>query len=245
MPTSSHDWLQKVLGLLCGNRKYYGLSLFFLSYCAMFPFLRRYMGIFVVLLFKIFPFKPSSILMDCSDISCFDFSFRCLWVVWHLSPLSMNRLGIFFNWKSSEFILFKIFSSLRSADCTRYALVPLCRNVALLLDQGFKNQDCCFFHPLSNDTSIGEEATYFCLLSVKIGLFFMLTGEWPNLSLCCKAMIFHILNICIWIVCLLLELLVLNLYIFIILDYSQNMIIKNVWLVHAVFFLGDFCFQCY
>lgn len=28
------------------------------------------------------------------------------------------------------------------------------RNVSLLLDQGFKTQECCFFHPLSNDTSI-------------------------------------------------------------------------------------------
>ncbi|KAI3758696.1 hypothetical protein L6452_06267 [Arctium lappa] len=28
------------------------------------------------------------------------------------------------------------------------------RHVSLLLDQGFKTQECCFFHPLSNDTSI-------------------------------------------------------------------------------------------
>lgn len=28
------------------------------------------------------------------------------------------------------------------------------RHVSLLLDQGFKTQECCFFHPLSNDMSI-------------------------------------------------------------------------------------------
>ncbi|KVH88171.1 YbaK/aminoacyl-tRNA synthetase-associated domain-containing protein [Cynara cardunculus var. scolymus] len=28
------------------------------------------------------------------------------------------------------------------------------QHVSLLLDQGFKTQECCFFHPLSNDTSI-------------------------------------------------------------------------------------------
>ncbi|CAN4096765.1 unnamed protein product [Withania somnifera] len=28
------------------------------------------------------------------------------------------------------------------------------RRVSLLLDQGFKTQECCFFHPLSNDTTI-------------------------------------------------------------------------------------------
>ncbi|KAM3320083.1 hypothetical protein P3S67_007283 [Capsicum chacoense] len=25
-----------------------------------------------------------------------------------------------------------------------------------LLDQGFKSQECCFFYPLSNDTTIGH-----------------------------------------------------------------------------------------
>lgn len=38
---------------------------------------------------------------------------------------------------------------------TPFALVnESARHVSLLLDQGFKNQDCCFFHPLSNDMSI-------------------------------------------------------------------------------------------
>ncbi|KAI3717182.1 hypothetical protein L1987_68620 [Smallanthus sonchifolius] len=38
---------------------------------------------------------------------------------------------------------------------TPFALVnESARNVSLLLDQGFKNHECCFFHPLSNDTSI-------------------------------------------------------------------------------------------
>ncbi|GKV37669.1 hypothetical protein SLEP1_g45668 [Rubroshorea leprosula] len=38
---------------------------------------------------------------------------------------------------------------------TPFALVnETARNVSLLLDQGFKTQDCCFFHPLSNDMSI-------------------------------------------------------------------------------------------
>ncbi|GFS36517.1 hypothetical protein Acr_00g0046460 [Actinidia rufa] len=27
-------------------------------------------------------------------------------------------------------------------------------HVSLLMDKGFKDQECCFFHPLSNDTSI-------------------------------------------------------------------------------------------
>ncbi|KAK4429665.1 Prolyl-tRNA synthetase associated domain-containing protein 1 [Sesamum alatum] len=38
---------------------------------------------------------------------------------------------------------------------TPFALVnESARKVSLLLDQGFKNHECCFFHPLSNDTSI-------------------------------------------------------------------------------------------
>ncbi|PWA83630.1 ybaK/aminoacyl-tRNA synthetase-associated domain-containing protein [Artemisia annua] len=38
---------------------------------------------------------------------------------------------------------------------TPFALVnESARNVSLLLDQGFKTKDCCFFHPLSNDTTI-------------------------------------------------------------------------------------------
>lgn len=32
------------------------------------------------------------------------------------------------------------------------------RNVSLMLDKGFKDQECCFFHPLSNDTSISLNA---------------------------------------------------------------------------------------
>ncbi|KAM7507725.1 hypothetical protein LguiA_018178 [Lonicera macranthoides] len=32
------------------------------------------------------------------------------------------------------------------------------RHVSLLLDQRFKTQECCFFHPLSNDTSISLNA---------------------------------------------------------------------------------------
>ncbi|KAK1423712.1 hypothetical protein QVD17_19020 [Tagetes erecta] len=38
---------------------------------------------------------------------------------------------------------------------TPFALVnESARNVSLLLDQGFKAHECCFFHPLSNDTTI-------------------------------------------------------------------------------------------
>ncbi|KAF5201404.1 Prolyl-trna synthetase associated domain-containing protein [Thalictrum thalictroides] len=38
---------------------------------------------------------------------------------------------------------------------TPFALInDTARNVALLLDQGFKAQECCFFHPLSNDVTI-------------------------------------------------------------------------------------------
>lgn len=33
------------------------------------------------------------------------------------------------------------------------------RHVSLLLDKGFKSQECCFFHPLSNDMSISLDAT--------------------------------------------------------------------------------------
>ncbi|KAK6114838.1 hypothetical protein DH2020_007107 [Rehmannia glutinosa] len=41
---------------------------------------------------------------------------------------------------------------------TPFALVnDSARNVSLLLDQGFKSQECCFFHPLSNDMSIVPE----------------------------------------------------------------------------------------
>ncbi|KAA8546389.1 hypothetical protein F0562_002872 [Nyssa sinensis] len=38
---------------------------------------------------------------------------------------------------------------------TPFALVnESARHVSLLLDQGFKTQECCFFHPLTNDMSI-------------------------------------------------------------------------------------------
>ncbi|KAK2979873.1 hypothetical protein RJ640_024374 [Escallonia rubra] len=38
---------------------------------------------------------------------------------------------------------------------TPFALVnESARHVSLLLDQGFRSQDCCFFHPLMNDMSI-------------------------------------------------------------------------------------------
>ncbi|XAR62788.1 Proline--tRNA ligase [Bertholletia excelsa] len=43
---------------------------------------------------------------------------------------------------------------------TPFALVnDSARNVCLMLDKGFKDQDCCFFHPLSNDTSISLNAS--------------------------------------------------------------------------------------
>ncbi|KAI3464498.1 hypothetical protein Pfo_021161 [Paulownia fortunei] len=42
---------------------------------------------------------------------------------------------------------------------TPFALVnDSARHVSLLLDQGFKTQECCFFHPLSNDMSIALNA---------------------------------------------------------------------------------------
>ncbi|PHT45550.1 hypothetical protein CQW23_14708 [Capsicum baccatum] len=42
---------------------------------------------------------------------------------------------------------------------TPFALVnESARCVSLLLDQGFKSQECCFFHPLSNDTTIALNA---------------------------------------------------------------------------------------
>ncbi|XP_009609905.1 uncharacterized protein LOC107822207 isoform X2 [Nicotiana tabacum] len=42
---------------------------------------------------------------------------------------------------------------------TPFALVnDSARHVSLLLDQGFISQDCCFFHPLSNDTTIALNA---------------------------------------------------------------------------------------
>ncbi|XP_028076938.1 uncharacterized protein LOC114278979 isoform X2 [Camellia sinensis] len=38
---------------------------------------------------------------------------------------------------------------------TPFALVnDSARHVSLLMDKGFKDQECCFFHPLLNDTSI-------------------------------------------------------------------------------------------
>ncbi|CAA2983059.1 prolyl-tRNA synthetase associated domain-containing 1 [Olea europaea subsp. europaea] len=38
---------------------------------------------------------------------------------------------------------------------TPFALVnDSARHVCLLLDQGFKSQECCFFHPLSNDMTV-------------------------------------------------------------------------------------------
>ncbi|XP_057486716.1 uncharacterized protein LOC130786702 isoform X2 [Actinidia eriantha] len=42
---------------------------------------------------------------------------------------------------------------------TPFALVnDSARHVSLLMDKGFKDQECCFFHPLSNDTSISLNA---------------------------------------------------------------------------------------
>uniref|UniRef100_A0A5B7BD62 Putative prolyl-tRNA synthetase associated domain-containing protein 1 n=1 Tax=Davidia involucrata TaxID=16924 RepID=A0A5B7BD62_DAVIN len=42
---------------------------------------------------------------------------------------------------------------------TPFALVnESARHVSLLLDQGFKTQECCFFHPLTNDMSISLNA---------------------------------------------------------------------------------------
>lgn len=42
---------------------------------------------------------------------------------------------------------------------TPFALVnESARHVSLLLDKGFKTQECCFFHPLSNDMSIALNA---------------------------------------------------------------------------------------
>ncbi|XP_047983529.1 prolyl-tRNA editing protein ProX-like isoform X2 [Salvia hispanica] len=42
---------------------------------------------------------------------------------------------------------------------TPFALVnESARHVSLLLDKGFKSQECCFFHPLSNDMSIALNA---------------------------------------------------------------------------------------
>ncbi|XP_022138900.1 uncharacterized protein LOC111009964 [Momordica charantia] len=43
---------------------------------------------------------------------------------------------------------------------TPFALInKTARDVALLLDQGFKSQEFCFFHPLSNETSISLNAS--------------------------------------------------------------------------------------
>ncbi|XP_077213581.1 ybaK/aminoacyl-tRNA synthetase-associated domain-containing protein [Tasmannia lanceolata] len=43
------------------------------------------------------------------------------------------------------------------------------RNVSLLLDQGFKAQQCCFFHPLSNDTTVSISARDLDKFLVSIG----------------------------------------------------------------------------
>ncbi|EXB44361.1 hypothetical protein L484_020173 [Morus notabilis] len=48
---------------------------------------------------------------------------------------------------------------------TPFALVnESARHVSLLLDQGFKSQERCFFHPLSNDVTIFPDPTYLLLL---------------------------------------------------------------------------------
>lgn len=43
------------------------------------------------------------------------------------------------------------------------------RHVSLLLDQGFKTQECCFFHPLSNDTSISLHIQDFDMFLKSVG----------------------------------------------------------------------------
>lgn len=48
------------------------------------------------------------------------------------------------------------FASLREFSSVTVYLLLLCRHVSLLLDQGFKSQERCFFHPLSNDVTIGK-----------------------------------------------------------------------------------------
>ncbi|KAG9130033.1 hypothetical protein Leryth_024263 [Lithospermum erythrorhizon] len=56
---------------------------------------------------------------------------------------------------------------------TPFALVnESARHVSLLLDQGFKNQECCFFHPLSNDTTIS-------LSSIDLDKFLNSVGKAP------------------------------------------------------------------
>ncbi|PIA47331.1 hypothetical protein AQUCO_01400179v1 [Aquilegia coerulea] len=47
----------------------------------------------------------------------------------------------------------KLRKAFNSVSCWIHYLCSK-RNVALLLDQGFKAQECCFFHPLSNDITI-------------------------------------------------------------------------------------------
>lgn len=70
----------------------------------------------------------------------------------------------------------------------------LWRTVSFLLDQGFKSQECCFFHPLSNDATICKWRSFF---SMFLYLFWFLTlaGDkvpWIFLSLPCKATDFHL-----------------------------------------------------
>ncbi|KAL5704280.1 hypothetical protein ACHQM5_022729 [Ranunculus cassubicifolius] len=43
------------------------------------------------------------------------------------------------------------------------------RNVSLLLDQGFKAQECCYFHPLSNDVTISLKASDLDRFLISIG----------------------------------------------------------------------------
>ncbi|EPS72286.1 hypothetical protein M569_02472 [Genlisea aurea] len=53
---------------------------------------------------------------------------------------------------------------------TPFALInESARHVSLLLDQGFKIQECCFFHPLSNDASISLAADDLDKFLVSIG----------------------------------------------------------------------------
>ncbi|BAT78608.1 hypothetical protein VIGAN_02130800 [Vigna angularis var. angularis] len=54
--------------------------------------------------------------------------------------------------------LFSLFRQVPLGCVTPFALVnESARDVSLLLDQGFKTQEHCFFHPLSNDMSICKQ----------------------------------------------------------------------------------------
>jgi hypothetical protein len=100
-----------------------------------------------------------------------NFLLHSMCLVWGWEIVLMNQLKCFvickIIWKFFDIHLFRITVFFFAFLNTMLLIfVLLGSDVSLLLDQGFKSKQSCYFHPLTNDVTIGMKHSTITLLMI-------------------------------------------------------------------------------